>query len=212
MLIIAPHALDEVLGCGGTIQKAHLAGANMDLLIMFGDGKGRDEARRHSNKKVSELLGIRSVTYAGFPENMSDTVPLSELIQSIEGAQKRINPKVVYVCHGGGLHTDHKACFSATMTAFRPLPGSSVREIYAYEVQSSTEWALDAADTFRPVRYEDISDTLPTKLEALRMYGDEMRPPPHARSIASAEQLARWRGSTMGIDAAEAFSVVRQII
>jgi hypothetical protein len=52
---------------------------------------------------------------------------------------------------------------------------------------------------------------LAAKLEALAAYGDEMRPPPHARSIESAEQLARVRGAVIGRQAAEAFALLRGI-
>ena len=38
-----------------------------------------------------------------------------------------------------------------------------------------------------------------------------MRKWPHARSIKAVEHLARWRGSSIGSEAAEAFMVIREI-
>jgi hypothetical protein len=38
-----------------------------------------------------------------------------------------------------------------------------------------------------------------------------MRPFPHARSIENVEHLARFRGGSVGFQAAEAFSVARQL-
>jgi len=38
-----------------------------------------------------------------------------------------------------------------------------------------------------------------------------LRPEPHARSIPAVERLARRRGNSVGLAAAEAFAVLRQI-
>jgi len=62
-----------------------------------------------------------------------------------------------------------------------------------------------------PNWYVDISGALAAKMEALKAYDDEMRPWPHPRSYAGVEHLARWRGSTAGCDAAEAFILGREI-
>lgn len=211
-LVIAPHGLDEVLGCGGAIQRIRAAGRPVDLLVLFGDGTGRDQARRAATEKVVELLDIRSVRFGGFPENRSDTMPLAELIGTVEAAVRELQPEAVYVSHGGSLNIDHQNCFKAAVTALRPVPGSSVRAVYTYEIQSSTDWAPHSMGPFLPTRYVDISDGLDTKLAALRLYGEEMRPPPHARSLASAEQLARRHGAVIGVAAAEAFCVIREIV
>jgi hypothetical protein len=64
---------------------------------------------------------------------------------------------------------------------------------------------------FHPVRFVDISKTLKRKCKALECYGSEMRPFPHARSLDGLEALARWRGVSAGVEAAEAFTVVREM-
>jgi hypothetical protein len=38
-----------------------------------------------------------------------------------------------------------------------------------------------------------------------------MRPAPHARSIEAVRAQARVRGSSVGVEAAEAFMVIRQV-
>jgi hypothetical protein len=38
-----------------------------------------------------------------------------------------------------------------------------------------------------------------------------MQPFPHSRSAQALEALARWRGASAGVAAAEAFEVLRQI-
>ena len=39
-----------------------------------------------------------------------------------------------------------------------------------------------------------------------------MRPWPHARSMEAVEYLARWRGASIGVKAAEAFILGRNIL
>jgi LmbE family N-acetylglucosaminyl deacetylase len=46
VLVIAPHGLDEVLGCGGTIARHAAAGRKVHVLILCGDGTGHDGKRR----------------------------------------------------------------------------------------------------------------------------------------------------------------------
>lgn len=50
------------------------------------------------------------------------------------------------------------------------------------------------------------------KILVLERYGEEMRPFPHARSLESVTALARLRGASAGMAAAEAFDVVRELI
>ena len=99
------------------------------------------------------------------------------------------------------------------VTACRPLPDQSVKSIYSFEVQSSTEWQPPGSSTpFQPNFFVDISDYWHKKRAALEAYAVEMRPWPHSRSIEAVEHLARWRGSQVGVDAAEAFCLLRSLI
>lgn len=211
LLLVAPHGLDEVLGAGGTLARAAQAGVSVHLLILFGDGEGRDKIRRQSAAEVAALLGIEAVHYGGFTENRGDVIPLVDLVGAVESAIKASAADTILTAHGGSLHIDHHRCARATVTAARPVPGAPVKAIFGYEIQSSTEWAVDPGTQFQPSVSVDISDTLETKLKALALYGDEMRDPPHARSIESAEHLARTRGAAAGVSAAEAFTLLRMV-
>ena len=124
---------------------------------------------------------------------------------------RKIQPEHVYTHHHGDLNVDHRVTQQAVLTACRPLPGSSVREILAFEVMSSTEWATPGLAPFIPNAIVDISAYLPKKLEALAEYELEMRPVPHSRSVGNVESLARHRGRSMGVEAAEGFEVVRWV-
>lgn len=210
VLIIAPHALDEVLGCGGIAAMAAAAGRRVDVLVAFGDGQGHDAKRRESAQAAADILGYGTPQYLGFTENRGDTLALGELVGPIETALRESAPRDVYVPFGNSLHGDHRKTYQAAITAARPLPGSPVHALLAYEIISSTDWVPAADGAFAPDSYVEITPVLAAKLDAIAAYDFEMRDEPHARSSQAAERLARVRGNTVGFDAAEAFMSLRR--
>lgn len=211
-LIIAPHGMDEVLGCGGTIARLSAEGMKVETLVLFGDGTGLDAARRPAGAAAARILGSTPPRCAGFPENRGDTLALLDVVAAVERAITEIRPSEMYVPHGGNLNIDHQVAYRAAATAARPVPGLSVAAIYAYEVLSSTDWAPSSPSPFQPSRFVDISATLEQKLAALRCYAAEMRTAPHSRSYDGVSSLARTRGFSVGLTAAEAFMVPRQLV
>ena len=57
----------------------------------------------------------------------------------------------------------------------------------------------------------DIVDTFDQKMQALNSYNEEMREFPHSRSFESVRSLAIMRGSSVGIELAECFQIIRII-
>ena len=97
------------------------------------------------------------------------------------------------------------------MTACRPQPNFCVKEIYSFEILSSTEWQISGYLPFTPNVFIDISDYIDVKKMALKAYEDEMHNPPHSRSIENSLRLSSIRGNEVGIDFAEAFTLIRRI-
>ncbi|MDB4603795.1 PIG-L family deacetylase [bacterium] len=223
ILVVAAHSDDEALGCGGTIAKHILKGDSVYVVFLTdgvssrnADGSGATDAvaRVSALKAALAVLGVEesNVTSFSFPDNALDSVPRLEVVKAVESVVSDIKPQVVYTHHPGDLNIDHRYAFEATMIACRPQPGSSVKEIYSYEVPSSTAWAgASYGRHFEPNLYVDIADYLNCKMKALTEYEEEMRIFPHARSKEALEHLARYRGSQVGLLAAEAFVVERII-
>jgi len=218
VLAVAAHPDDEVLGAGGTLAR-HVASGNEVHLVFLTDGvgaRGDDKAaaqrRACAARKAAALLGAKEPTFLGFPDNRLDNVDLLEITQAVEKMIAKIRPGIVYTHHAGDLNIDHVICHRAVLTACRPLADRTVRRIYAMEVPSSTEWAPpDVACAFTPSRFVDISAFQTIKRQALEAYGEEMRAFPHPRSFEAVDALAKWRGATAGLPAAEAFMVLREI-
>lgn len=217
VLVVAAHADDEVLGCGGTIAKHVANGDNVTLLVMTNGVSSRNNSqnielikREKALANAANLLGIISVIQCDFPDNKMDSIDLLSIVQKIETETKAIQPTVIY-CHSlTDLNIDHKICAQATMTAFRPMPNSSVKTILAFEVLSSTEWDF-SSPSFQANWFEDVSDFMAIKTQALACYDEELRLPPHPRSRVVCEALATLRGATVGVTYAEAFQVLRHL-
>jgi LmbE family N-acetylglucosaminyl deacetylase len=218
VLVVAAHADDEALGCGGTIAR-HATSGDQVHVVFVADGvmsrlnAGTDELarRQKATEQACEILGIRSTTFLGLPDNRLDSLSLLDIVQPLEAIIARLAPELVYTHHYGDLNIDHRQTHHAVMTACRPLPDTTVREILAFEVMSSTEWSSLGLAPFLPNLFVDIGAQLDTKMRALEAYGLEMRAPPHSRSLMHLRYLAQHHGCCVGVDAAEAFMVMRAI-
>jgi LmbE family N-acetylglucosaminyl deacetylase len=218
ILIVAAHTDDEALGCGGTIARHVAEGDNVYAVFMAdgvtsrGEGEQKKLAERESaSEHARQILGTRENFYLGLPDNRLDSLPLIEVIRRLEPIIGMLQSDTIYTHHNGDLNVDHRITHQAVMTACRPMPGSTVREIYAFEVMSSTEWATPTAEPFLANHFVDITNYLDTKLRALQAYKVEMRDAPHSRSVDHLDHLARHRGHTVGLAAAEAFVTVRTL-
>ncbi len=223
--VIAAHPDDEVLGCGGTVARMGSEGRAVHILLMA-DGEtarvsgagqtidpGRLAARNAAAEAASEILSCASVEVLTLPDNRLDGLELLDVVKYIVAFVQRYQPLTVLTHHGGDVNVDHRVVHDAVITACRPQPRNPVKELLFFEVPSSTEWRpLGSAEAFNPNWFVDISTTLAAKLEALQPYEAELRAFPHPRSLQAVDALARWRGATVGVEAAEAFVLGRKLI
>ena len=219
ILVFAAHPDDELLGCGATLLKYQKKGFKIKTFF-FGDG---ESSRNLDKKKILKSIIRRekqavSVSKKGkfekpifkrFPDNKLDTVPLLDIVKFIEKQIRDNKPEIIFTHFENDLNIDHQLTHSAVITACRPVPNFSVNEIYGFEVLSSTEWSNSQQSIFKPTFYADITNYISKKISAARAYEEEMRDPPHSRSIKHIEILAQHRGFSIGVDMAEAFEVYR---
>jgi LmbE family N-acetylglucosaminyl deacetylase len=215
VLVIAAHPDDEWLGCGGTLLK-HIKEKDTVFVVFVSDGySSRDEegTQLHRDKACKDLMktiGAEDPIFFNFPDNQLDKIPRLKIIKEIEKIKKEIEPNIIYTHYSDDLNIDHRIVSDCAHTAFRPQPGEQVRAILQFEVLSSTEWTF--LKPFSPNLFVDITDYLEEKIELLKFYKEEMKDPPHSRSIDNVRNLALFRGSTIGKGAAEAFIVSRLIL
>ena len=221
ILIVAAHPDDEVLGCGGTIAKLTKQGNDVYALILGEGVTSRDDKRnragrgedlqqlKHQAEKAHKLLGIRKTFLYDFPDNRFDTVPLLDIVKVIEKVKNEITPDIVFTHYIGDLNIDHQITYQAVITATRPLSGETVKEIYSFEILSSTEWGYPLS--FSPDVFFDISGTIDLKIRAMSEHKTELKEFPHPRSLEGIKQNAQLWGMKTGLKYAEAFKLVRLI-
>ncbi len=221
--VIAAHPDDEVLSCGATAARLVAEGHEVCFAIL-----GEGLTSRHPDRSATEIdqletlhrharsaaakLGVKQVVLNKLPDNRLDTVPLPDLVKMVEDLIASWRPEVIYTHHGGDLNVDHGVIHRAVLTATRPVEGQPVRDIYAFEVPSSTEWAFQRLESaFRPNVFVDVSRTLEAKIAAMECYESEARKFLHPRSPEALRAIAKRWGSVAGLGAAEAFEVIRSI-
>ncbi len=217
VLVIAPHPDDEIIGVGGTIAKRAKDGDEVYVCVvtkgkspLFNDEfieQGRKECR-----KADKKLGVKETIFLDFPAVMLETVPRYEFNGKISEVVNSIKPDEVYIPHRGDMQIDHQMVVDAAMVAVRPRGNNYPKRVYAYETLSETGWNIpNIVNEFIPTVYEDITDTYEVKLEAMAIFESQLSTFPEARSIGAIEALAKYRGATVSVKAAEAFSLVREV-
>lgn len=218
--VVVAHPDDEVLGCGGTIRRHVMAGDEVAIFILADGETSRDSyagsaaigARRKAAQDAAAILGVPHIVTGSLPDNRMDSLPLLDIVKTIEQHIRDFAPDTVYTHHIGDLNVDHQCVHKAVVTACRPQAGHPVRRLLFCEIPSSTEWQVPGSGaTFAPNWFVDIGGTLDVKLRALAPYDGEMRPWPHPRSYEGVKHLAAWRGAIIGRPAAEAFIIGRGI-
>lgn len=204
VLVIAPHADDEVLGCGGTIQ-AHVARGDRASVVVVSNrvlDHAEDPAYIAETKRLAgaaaKLIGVDAVFFCDLPDEQVDRL-LIDVIVPLERVIQQVRPDIVYVPNGDDTDQDHRAVAAACRVACR-----SIDAVLTFEVPGPTRH-------FRPNYYVNIEPYLERKIEAMRLYEGELRPYPHPRSPEGLRIHAQARGLDCQLAAAEAFVVERYV-
>ena len=215
LLIVVAHPDDEVLGCFGTVAKLIQQGYEAYTLILSkgktsrGEGEKAIKELEKEIKKANKLIGIKQVFIENLPDNSFDSISLLEIVKVVEKYSHMIKPHTIFTHYKEDLNIDHRLTYQAVITATRPMLGEHVKEIYSFEILSSTEWNYPLS--FDPDTYWDINDTLKDKIKAMKCYKSELREFPHPRSLKGIKLNAKYWGMRTGKKATEAFKSVRII-
>jgi N-acetylglucosamine malate deacetylase 1 len=218
VLVVAAHPDDETLGAGGTIARHTSDGDEVWVCLLSEGASSRHdevELQKSCAERACEVLGVHKVVFLDFPDQRLDTISLIDIIRPIESCIESLQPDLVYTHFMEDVNQDHRIAYRATLVATRPVAGHSVKQLLCFETPSSTEWAAPfPGSVFAPNVYVDISETLPTKLEAMSKYAEthvsEVREYPHPRSLEALEIYAKRHGIKIGRPAAEPFMLVRE--
>jgi len=217
ILVVAAHPDDEVLGMGGTLTKLVKDGADVHIAFLSkgetsrGQKTANERLRTSQAEKVINTIKARLYWLANLPDNEFDTVSLLQVTKIVEAIIKKIHPDVIYTHHYGDLNIDHRIAFQAVMTACRPGK-TLVKEIFSFEVLSSTEWQAKIGEkVFLPNYYVNIETYIEDKINLMNIYDREIGTFPFPRSETGIRTLAQYRGMESGLIYAEAFKLIRSI-
>jgi len=221
ILVIAPHPDDEVLGCGGTIKNYTNNGDEVYLCIATKPytPEWSEEFIKNRKEEINnscKVLGIKETFFLDLPTVKLDTVSQKQINDLIAVCVEKVKPEIVYIPHKGDLNRDHQIIFDSSLVAVRTKPDGFIKKVFSYEVLSETDWGEQKIrgmdDIFLPTVYVDIEKTLKNKLEAMECYGNEVKKFPHPRSLKGITVLSEKRGMESGLENAEAFVLVKEII
>lgn len=217
-LVVAPHADDELLGCGGTLLRRVKEGSTVGWLLMTSMKVGgiwtaeQIEQREYEIRQVREGLGIKVENFfsLGFPSTQLDQIAFDEMVSRISIVFKSFEPEEILIPHGGDIHSDHRVVFNAVGACTKWFRYPSVKRILSYETLSETDCTLESNECFKPNFFIDISSYLEKKLELLSFYRSELGDFPFPRSETAIRALAQVRGAQSGFVAAEAYQLLRE--
>jgi N-acetylglucosamine malate deacetylase 1 len=219
VLAISAHPDDETLGCGGTLLKHRDAGDTLHWIIatVCHEPQWSADTIARKAKEVERVAAAYTaqVFKLGFLNARLDTVAIGDLMTPIEKIVNEIRPEIVYLLHGGDIHTDHFALFTASMSVLKPfyMKRRGIRRVLGYHTQSSTDAAPSRPERmFMPNVFSDISQYMDEKLDVMRLYETEIHAEPMPRSPSAIRALARVHGATICVEYAEAFQMIREMI
>lgn len=219
ILIIAAHPDDEVLGAGGTIAKLCRNGNEVYVLIItegctsqYKDKPELVEQKKNQALNANSVLGVKEVFFGNLPDMKLDRVSHIDINKIIEDTIDKIKPEVVYTHFYGDINKDHQYVFESTLVAVRPVFSQCVKELYCYQVPSSTEWGANLShNIFIPNVIEEISSVYDIKQKALMQYESELREYPHPRCLEVIKMYDETLAKKNGLNLSEGFILIRKL-
>lgn len=225
-VVVFAHPDDAEFGTAGTVASWTKAGTEV-VYVSVTDGSAgsnepgvtRDElkeVRRTEQEAACEVLGVAECVFLDVPDGLVEATP--DLRRAITRVVRRVRPDVLVAPDPTRYwdeertyvnHPDHRAVGQACMAVVNP--DSSTRPQFPELLDEALEpfeirflwiptWDGDA-DTF-----VDISDTIESKIEALRCHKSQIHDWPVDDWI---RERAAKRGEARGIRYAEAFHTFR---
>ena len=218
VLVVAPHADDETLGCGGTILKYKDLGYQVHWLLVTGMSEDLGYSNQQIDKRCAEIeqVGLKynfdSIQQLNLPPARLETLSKGDIIGPICGVVSSIQPSEVLTVYRNDAHSDHEIVFDAVMSATKSFRFPFVKSVLAYETMSETDFGTKPEDGgFRPNVYIDIDKYLSKKLDILEIFESEVGDFPFPRSRKALESLAYVRGAQCNAGAAEAFMLIKEV-
>lgn len=206
ILVLSPHTDDGELGCGGAIVKFLEVKKQVKLAVFstaeksIPDGFNADSTKNEMFK-ACKILGLKEndITVLDFETRVFSHFR-QEILDNLIKIRNDFDPQIVMIPSLKDTHQDHEVITKESLRAFKKTSFS----IYGYE----QPWNCFTFDTTGFVSLEERH--IETKIKAIQQYKSQSKKeymkPEFIRG------LARTRAINIGLEYAEAFEVIRQVI
>ncbi len=211
ILVIAPHADDEVLGVGGYLLHQQALGA--EIMIVIGTIGGTDvrqnfDVRMAEFRAVCERLGARGEVLFHNMDTLMDTLPAFEITSRLDKIVDAFRPDEIFINYRS-LHQDHIKLYECALASMRLREGYSPRLIALYEYPFATTQVGPIGGGYM---YHDITYCIEEKVALFELYTTQIRQSPSPLNREGVLALARIRGVECGTEYAEKFYVQKMMI
>jgi len=216
ILVLSPHADDELLGCGGTLLKLkQQKDINIQLVLMscFTSFMNHLQCEVTADERYREFIECSSYISTEkpiylFPKRLED-VSSSKIITEIDYVIRYFKPTTIFIPEPS-YHQDHQITYKCGIASCRPTFGhQSIKDIYLYEIPTSI-WS-GAENIYHPNIYSDITPFVDTKISIFQQiyksqYSESLREKLSDKGIRS---YANYRGIESNFDYAETFMLLK---
>lgn len=188
VLVVFAHPDDAEFGSAGTSAKLARDGKDVYYAVVTDGSKGSSDPdmtperliaeRQEEQRKAAQVVGVKEVAFLGFEDGMLQ--PSLELRKAISATIRKYRPDVVitqspernFALGIGVQHPDHLATGEATLSAVYPcardrmtFPDLAAQGLEPHAVREVWLQGTGDSDLF-----VDITDTIETKVEALKQH------------------------------------------
>ena len=214
ILVIAPHADDEILSFGGYLIDQIAKGAEVHVRIGTIGGVHHLQnfhIRLNEFLSVMEGLGIPSERYDYYFEGFDaelEKITIREIATKIDNDLDKIKPDELFCCYPSS-HQDHIRMHEAFMVSMRLRDGFMPSFVALAEYPFIlTTYSIPCGGKF----YHPLSqETLDKKIELFLKYKTQVKPSPSPLGERGITQLATTRGFECGYEHAELFYIQKMV-
>ena len=217
ILLVAPHADDELIGAGGTLLRWKSEGHQILLVLVASStikhrhhtAKTSKSVREKEFLEAARLLSTEPPKLLAMEDSKLDCAPLQTLVQELDCILENWAPGTILYPEPS-YHQDHQFVNRACTAALRPTKKFLPRRILTYEIPTSTWTGSEPA--FIPNFYVEISNQVDRKLEIFKeVYRSQFTEVERCKLAAQGIlNHAVYRGMESGFPAAEAFRLLQE--
>jgi LmbE family N-acetylglucosaminyl deacetylase len=178
VLVLAPHADDEVFGCGGAIA-AHVRSGIPVTVIVLTDGAaghGEPSQRAQESRAAAQVLGYAAPEFWAYPDRGLRCE--DEVVQRVTEALAACGADLLYAPSPWEIHPDHRQTAAIAAEAVRR---TGIRLAY-YEIGAA----------LRPNLLLDITALAETKARAMKCFGSQLERQDYERQIRALNEYRSY--------------------